>query len=71
MPPSGAVSCSGCHAPAGAMPAIAGRPADEIVAAMIAFRDGSRPATVMHQIAKGYTDAQLDTLATYFAAQPR
>jgi cytochrome c553 len=38
---------------------------------MRAFRDGKRPATVMHQIAKGYSDPQIDTLAAWFAAQKR
>ena len=38
---------------------------------MRAFRDGKRPATVMHQIAKGYTDAQIDAMAAWFAAQKR
>jgi len=36
-----------------------------------AYRDGKLPATVMHQHAKGYTDAELDRLATHFAAQKR
>jgi len=35
------------------------------------FRDGSRPATIMHQIAKGYTPEQLDLITTYLAAQKR
>jgi cytochrome c553 len=38
---------------------------------MRAFRDGTRPATVMHQIAKGYNDAQIDALATWFSNQKR
>jgi len=38
---------------------------------MEAFKNGSRPATVMHQLAKGYTDAQVETLATYFASLKR
>jgi cytochrome c553 len=38
---------------------------------MRAFRDGKRPATVMHQIAKGYTDVQIEALASWFAAQKR
>jgi cytochrome c553 len=38
---------------------------------MRAFRDGKRPATVMHQIAKGYTDTQIDAIAAWYAAQPR
>jgi cytochrome c553 len=39
--------------------------------AVQAFRDGKRPATVMHQISKGYTDAQIDAIAGWFAAQKR
>jgi cytochrome c553 len=35
---------------------------------MKAFKDGSRPATVMHQISKGYTDAQIQSVADYFAS---
>jgi sulfide dehydrogenase cytochrome subunit len=35
------------------------------------FRDGSRPATVMTQIARGFSDAQLQRLAAFFAAQPK
>ena len=38
---------------------------------MRAFRDGQRPATVMHQIAKGYSDAQIDAIAGWYAAQKR
>jgi cytochrome c553 len=36
---------------------------------MKAFRDGTRPATVMHQLAKGYSEAQIDAIAEYFSAQ--
>ena len=39
---------------------LAGLPREHIATQMRAFRDGKRPATVMHQIAKGYTDAQID-----------
>ncbi|MET0334274.1 MAG: cytochrome C, partial [Rhizobacter sp.] len=38
---------------------------------LTAFRNGMRPATVMHQIAKGYTPEQIEQLAGYFAALPR
>jgi cytochrome c553 len=38
---------------------------------MRAFRDGSRPATVMHQIAKGYSDQQIELIADYFARRPK
>jgi sulfide dehydrogenase cytochrome subunit len=33
------------------------------------FKSGDKPASIMHQISKGYTDEQLDLIATYFAAQ--
>jgi len=36
---------------------------------MLAFKSGTRPATIMHQLAKGYTDEQIRLLATYFASQ--
>ena len=42
-----------------------------IVAADEGLSDGKRPATVMHQIAKGYTDAQIEALAAYLSAQKR
>jgi cytochrome subunit of sulfide dehydrogenase len=54
----------------GALPSLAGLPAAGIALAMRDFRDGKRKATVMHQLAKGYTDAQIDAMAGYFAAQP-
>jgi cytochrome c553 len=69
-----AASCAACHGSEGRsvskeVIALAGLPKDHIVSQMKAFRDGARPATVMHQLAKGYTDAQIDLVASYFAAQ--
>ena len=72
-----AATCANCHGTQGqavsnaAVPGLAGMPAAYLAEQMRAFRGGSRPATVMHQIAKGYNDAQIDALAAYFAAQPR
>jgi cytochrome subunit of sulfide dehydrogenase len=40
-----------------------------IVAAMADFKSGAQPATIMHQIAKGYTDDQTKAIAAFFAAQ--
>jgi cytochrome c553 len=51
------------------MPSLAGLPQPYIVAQMKQFREGTRPATVMHQIAKGYTEQQAELLAEYFARQ--
>ena len=71
-----ASACAICHGTDGkavtkdVIP-LAGLPREHIASQMRAFRDGTRPATVMHQIAKGYTDAQIDAMAGWFAAQKR
>jgi cytochrome c553 len=46
-------------------------PAANIILQMKAFKDGTRPATVMHQLSKGYSDAQVAMIANYFAAQKK
>ncbi len=67
--------CAMCHG-TGGFPAagssvarLAGRPADSTLDAMKGFKEGRREATVMHQIAKGFSDAEIAALAAYFAAQ--
>ena len=71
--PPGATSCSGCHAAnAGVdspVPRLVGRNATELVAQMQAFRSGQRPSTVMGQIAKGFSDAEVEAIAAWYAAQ--
>ncbi|HUP97473.1 MAG TPA: c-type cytochrome [Usitatibacter sp.] len=70
-----AAACAACHGTQGrasegsAVPGLAGRPSAEVVAAMGEFRAGTRPATIMHQIAKGYSDAEVAAIAEYFARQ--
>ena len=70
-----AATCAQCHGTEGravegqAMVRLAGLPKDYTLTQLLAFRTGQRPATVMHQITRGYSPAQLDELATYFAAQ--
>ncbi|HRD34756.1 MAG TPA: c-type cytochrome [Rhodocyclaceae bacterium] len=68
-----AASCAGCHGTGGAsvggMPAIAGQDREKLLTALKEFKEGVRPATVMHQHAKGYTDEELALLASYFASQ--
>ena len=70
-----ASACAMCHGTGGrAMPgspvaSLAGKPREEIVQAMTQFREGQRPATIMHQISKGYTDAEIGALADYFSKQ--
>lgn len=68
--PPGASSCSGCHAAnTTAIPGIVGRDANDTMAAMTAFRDGLRPATVMNRIAKGFSDDELRAIAAWLAIQ--
>lgn len=68
-----AATCASCHGtdgrtvPGSAIPALAGLPASYIAAQMTAFKDGSKPATVMAQIAKGFSPEQINALAAYFA----
>ena len=68
-----ATTCSGCHGTSGrsasGMPNIAGLDQAYITKQMNDFKSGARPATVMHQIAKGFSDEQIVLLATYFSAQ--
>jgi cytochrome subunit of sulfide dehydrogenase len=68
-----AAACANCHGTNGAsvqgMPYLAGQSRDYIVERMREFKTGKRPSTVMHQIARGYTDAQIEAMASYFSAQ--
>jgi len=70
-----AATCSNCHGTDGRtlgnIPSLAGLSKAYFVEQMRAFKAGTRPATVMQQLAKGYTDEQFDTLAAYFAARPK
>jgi cytochrome c553 len=72
-----AAGCAMCHgtegrvAPGSSMAGLAGRPKDEVVQAMSAFKSGRKPATIMHQIARGFTDAEVAAIAEYFSRQSR
>jgi len=66
-------TCFTCHGTdgnsvGGVPPSLAGRPGPELFQAMKEFQAGKRPATIMHQQARGYTDPQLQAIAAYFAA---
>ncbi len=68
-----AATCANCHGTNGQargdMKPIAGMPADKLLAMLDDYRNGNQPATIMHQISKGYTPEQLKLIAGYFAAQ--
>lgn len=70
-----AATCANCHGTGGrsvaGMEPLAGMPKEEMVRKLNDFRAGTRPATIMHQLAKGYTEQQIDLIAGYFAAQKR
>lgn len=69
-----AATCANCHGTDGrgvsgaAVPNLAGMPKVYMVAQLKAFRDGTRTATVMHQLAKGLTEQQIESVADYFAS---
>jgi sulfide dehydrogenase cytochrome subunit len=72
-PPPGAASCTGCH-PSSArvtspVPRLAGMDQAAIVKALQDFRSGARTGTVMDRIAKGFTDAEIQAIAAWYAAQ--
>lgn len=67
-------ACGGCHGTHGvsaglSMPSLAGQNKVATVEAMKAFRSGDRPSSVMGRIAKGYSDAEIDAMAEFFAKQ--
>lgn len=68
-----AAACASCHGPNGnsvdGMAPLAGVSKSVLLDKMRDFRSGAAPATVMQQIAKGYSDRQLDLIAAYFASQ--
>jgi len=68
-----AANCANCHGTdgrsRGVVPSLAGQDKAYIVQQMKDFRDGKRPSTIMQQLAKGYTDSQIEAAAAYFAAQ--
>ncbi|PKO56149.1 MAG: cytochrome C [Betaproteobacteria bacterium HGW-Betaproteobacteria-21] len=68
-----AATCANCHGTngksAGGMESLAGEPKEKLLQKMADYRSGDKPASIMHQITKGYTDEQLDLIAAYFAAQ--
>jgi cytochrome subunit of sulfide dehydrogenase len=72
-----AATCATCHGTQGkavngsSVVSLAGLSKDYIIAQMTAFKTGTRPATVMHQLSKGYSDAQVAMIATYFEAQKK
>lgn len=72
-----AANCAACHGTGGkiardsAVVGLAGMPSDWIVDSMKQFKEGKKPATVMHQIAKGYSNEEIAAMGDYFSKLPR
>ena len=71
-----AANCSACHgtngnSAGGAIVGLAGMNKEYLVGQMKLFKEGKREATLMHQIAKGYSDAEIAAMADFFAAQKK
>ena len=70
-----AAACANCHGTEGVaqqgMDSLAGQSRDDLLRKLLDFKNGRKPATIMHQLSKGYSDGQLEQLAGYFAAQKR
>lgn len=68
-----AATCANCHGTngksVGGMESLAGEPKEKLLQKLQDFQSGDKPASIMHQISKGYTAEQLDLIAGFFAAQ--
>lgn len=68
-----AASCAACHGSNGnaisGNAVLAGMDSAYFTAQMLAFKEGSRPATVMHRHAKGLNVDEIYLLADYFSKQ--
>jgi cytochrome subunit of sulfide dehydrogenase len=70
-----AATCANCHGtnghavPGSGLDSLAGVEKAKTLQKLNDFKSGVKPASIMHQIAKGYTDEQLDLIAAYFAVQ--
>jgi cytochrome c553 len=64
-----AATCANCHGTDGkgvldgGMPLINGLTSEQMLATLKAYKSGAREGTIMPQLAKGYTDEQLETIA--------
>jgi sulfide dehydrogenase cytochrome subunit len=68
-------SCAACHGTHGQLgdeyfKPLAGMPVQQFVRTMTDFREGRRASTLMGHVARGFTDADLQGMGEFFAAQP-
>ncbi len=71
-----AATCANCHGTNGkglpnqSIPLISQLSSEELLAQLLAYKSGTRPGTLMPQLAKGYTDAQLESIANQLGKKP-
>ena len=70
-----AATCAVCHGTGGVsqgvVPSLAGAAKDDTANKLAEFKSGKRTGTIMPQLAKGFTDEQIDLVAGWFAAQKK
>ncbi len=71
-----AANCAACHgtngaSAGGAIAGLAGMNKEYLANQLRLFKEGKREATVMQQLAKGYSDAEINALAEYFSVQKK
>lgn len=65
-----AAACSGCHAgPAEGIASLEDRDAETIVRLLLQYKAEPQGWTVMHRLARGYSDEQVKAVAAYLAAE--
>jgi len=71
-----AATCANCHGtngkgvPNASIPLISQFSSEELLAQLLAYKSGTRSGTLMPQLTKGYTDAQLEGIANQLGQKP-
>ena len=68
-----AATCANCHGTQGVSQGgtepLAGMAKATMISKLQEFKTGAKPASIMHQLSKGYTDEQLALIAGWFSEQ--
>ena len=65
-----AASCSGCHAgTADGIPSLEGKSAEAIATSLMKYKAETEAGTVMHRLARGYSDEDVTAVSAYLAAK--
>ena len=65
-----ALACAGCHsANSAAMVSLTGYGAENLKEALLRYKTDDTGTTVMHRLARGYTDENITAISAYLATQ--